>query len=138
MAGLPFHPQPKPAPTSRTKRTAKQYDELRDLVWIADESRSRASGRALTRGSDDPRRGGQVAHLKARGSHPERRFSLSNVCLLSIEEHAWSDARTANAGGRVLLERIGDNANRSLTFIRKDRRGRELWRYSSRRPRRLR
>jgi hypothetical protein len=128
--------QPKPQRGDR-KRSAydREYAKHRDLIWLLDESRSRASGRRLTRGSDDLDRGGVVAHILSRGAHPEIRFDRKNSILLSIREHNDSDPRTANAGGRVLLQMRGRNADRTMTFIRRDRAGRELSRYSSTRTR---
>jgi hypothetical protein len=128
----------KPARGTSTRARATRYRSglktFRDAVWTRDKHCSRASGRHLTRGSSDPQRGGQAAHLGARSSHPDRRFDPDNGILLSIEEHRDSDPRTAGAGGRVLLEIVPIapdtvlNGRNRLLFIRRDSSGRELWR----------
>lgn len=136
MAGLPFHPQPKPLPSVVTRKQRKlekknAEDAFRDEIWRLDGGVSRASGKRLFRVHRDAGRRGQVAHIKPRSAYPELAFKVSNAVLLSDEEHELSDPRTADARGRSLLEIRGTNANRSLTFIRRDVDGRELWRRTS-------
>lgn len=112
------------------RQKAETWKAAQDQVWIRDGRVSRASGTPLVRAHTDARKRGEVAHLKSRGAHPDQKYDLRNLVLLSAEEHAQSDARTA-PGGRVLLTIQGGNANKALTFIRRDTRGREVWRRTS-------
>lgn len=113
-------------------RAAKKdrWEQCQDAVWDRDKGISRASGKPLVRASTDARKRGEVAHLDARSTNPEKKFDLKNLVLLSAEEHGLSDARTA-PGGKVLLEIKGKNASKILTFIRRDINGREVWRHTS-------
>ena len=115
------------------KRTAKHTAEekAKDLVWARDGQKSRASGKPVLRANVDNRKRGEVAHLTARSTNPKAKLLPQNMVLLTAEEHAWSDARTANAGGDVLLEIKGKDARKKLTFIRRNLEGKVLWRRSS-------
>lgn len=126
--------KPLPSVVTRAQRKAEKKsreDDFRDEIWRLDGRKSRASGKPMLHGGTDPTRRGQVAHIKPKGAYPELAFDVKNAILLSDEEHRLSDPRTANAGGKALLEIRGTNANGSLTFIRRDVDGRELWRRSS-------
>lgn len=110
------------------KRNAKQSaeDAWRDAIWLRDGGVSRASGKPVYRAHTDNRKRGECAHLDARSTSPEKKYDERNGVLLTAEEHALSDARTA-PGGKALLEIKGKNANKALTFIRRDTKGRVLW-----------
>lgn len=109
------------------KRAAKQTaeDKFRAAVWERDGGVSRCSGRPVLHAHTDNRKRGEVAHLKARSTAPGQKLDPANACLLTAEEHALSDARTA--GGKVLLEIKGTDARKVLRFIRRDETGRVLW-----------
>jgi hypothetical protein len=125
---------PKGIPTvlaQADKRTAKAKaeDAFKEAVWKRDGGISRASGKPVYHAHTDPRQRGEVAHLSARSTKPEAKWKPENGILLTAEEHKLSDARTA--GGTVLLEIRGTDARKALTFVRRDRNGKVLWKRSS-------
>lgn len=118
---------------ARKARRVDREDAFKDAVWDRDKV-SRASGKPVFRNHIDPEKRGEVAHIKARSTNPTKKYDPNNGVLLTAVEHGWSDPRTANAKGKVLLEIKGTNARKALTFIRRDVRGREIWRYTSTPP----
>lgn len=115
---------------NKAKRVSAE-DAFRDAVWDRDGGISRASGKPVFRAHTDPSKRGEVAHIKARSTAPAEKYNPDNGVLLTAVEHGWSDPRTANAKGKTLLEIRGTNARRTLTFIRRDERGRHLWTHAS-------
>lgn len=118
-----------PAVLARRERRAKKQsaeDKARDQVWARDQAISRASGKPVLRGHVDERRRGEVAHIGARSTNPAKRYAVSNQVLLTAEEHRLSDPRTAGASGKRLLEIVGKDADKMLTFIWYSLDGREL------------
>lgn len=73
-----------------------------------------------------------MAHLPTatRSTNPATKNDPARCVLLTAEEHALSDARTA-PGGKPLLEIRGTDARKAITFIRRNDRGRVLWRRTS-------
>jgi len=129
----PRSAQPKPAPRVVRRRTRRQTrktieDRAKNAVWKRDGHCSRATGQPLMRAHIDPQRRGEVAHIDKRSTNPKQIWRLDRLVLLSAEEHQLSDPRTANAGGKVLLEIKGTNGNKALAFVRRDLRYREVWR----------
>lgn len=114
--------------TRREKAAGKRSaeDTCKDTVWERDGGKSRASGKPVLRAHPDASKRGEVAHLRARSTDPAKKYHPANNVLLTAEEHALSDARTA-PGGKALLEIKGTNANKALTFTRRDTRGRVVW-----------
>lgn len=112
----------------RAKRAVKKSSEERckDAVWDRDGGKSRASGKPVLRAHVDMRKRGEVAHIAAKSTNPAKRYLRANNVLLTAEEHALSDARTA-PGGKALLTIKGRNANKALTFTMRDSRGRVVW-----------
>lgn len=120
------------------KRTAKKTAEerFRDAVWSRDQGKSRASDVPVVPGHVDNRKRGEVAHLPTatRSTNPEKRLDPRFAILLTAEEHALSDPRTA-PGSKVLLEIRGTDARKAITFIRRDAQtGKVLWRRVSTPP----
>lgn len=122
-----------PAVVERRQRKAKadaKEEQTKVKVWDRDGGLSRASGKPVVHASPNPEKRGDVAHIDARSTSPAKKYSVANNVLLTAEEHQLSDARTA-PGGKALLEIRGKNANRKLTFIRRNEKGRVLWRRTS-------
>lgn len=117
-----------PVVAQRQKRaTNKAADEaFRKAVWVRDGGLSRASGVPVVHGHVDNRKRGEVAHLTARSTNPGEKRDPRRGVLLTAEEHALSDARTA-PGGKALLEVKGKDGSKRLRFVRRDERGRVLW-----------
>jgi hypothetical protein len=95
-------------------------------VWKRDQHRSRASALPVTKGADIETERGEVAHLAARSTSPEKRWDPDNCVLLTAEEHRLSDPRTA-PHGKILLAIAGKHANKELRFIRLAPDGSVLW-----------
>lgn len=119
----------------RDKRAAKQTaEEQRNAaVWERDRGVSRASGRPVVHASPVASKRGEVAHLPTatRSTNPATKNDPHRCVLLTAEEHALSDARTSGAKGKALLEIKGTDARKAITFIRRNERGRVLWRRTS-------
>lgn len=112
------------------KRTA---EEKRNAdVWSRDRGVSRASGRPVSHASPVAAKRGEVAHLPraTRSTNPGTKHDAHRCVLLTAEEHALSDPRTV-PGGKPLLEIKGTDARKAITFIRRNERGRVLWRRTS-------
>ena len=109
----------------QTRKTEKQSaeDRCRDAVWKREKNLDRATGKLLTRSDVDPDKRGEVCHLKGRRVKPEWRLDPHHQILLSATNHQLSDAR----GGK-LLQILGTDALKALTFIRRDKTGKVLWR----------
>ena len=119
---------------SRKKAAAKQTAEQKRnaTVWTRDRGVSRASGRPVVHASPVAAKRGEVAHLptSTRSTNPGTKNDPNRCVLLTAEEHALSDARTA-PGGKPLLEIKGTDGRKAITFIRRNERGRVLWRRTS-------
>lgn len=119
----------------RDKRAAKDTAERRrnEAVWERDKGICRATGRPLVKASPVAAKRGEVAHLPSatRSTNPATKNDPAKCVLLSAEIHALSDARTAGAKGLPLVEIIGTDAREAITFIRRNERGRVLWRRTS-------
>jgi hypothetical protein len=112
---------------SRPKtRTAER--KFRELIWLRDQGRSRATGQPLERQSDNWGKQGDVCHLQAKGLHPERKYDTSNAFLMERILHIASDGR-----GHYRLK-ISGNADAELIFVMTDKNGQELWRRTSTPP----
>lgn len=109
----------------QTRKAEKQTaeDRCRDAVWKREKNLDRATGKPLTRGAVNPDERGEVHHLKGRRVKPEWRTDPRHQVLLSATLHQLSEAR----GGK-LLQIVGTDAVKALTFIRRDAKGKELWR----------
>jgi len=130
----PVAPKGSTVVAQRKKRAAKQTAEQQRnaKVWARDRGVSRASGRPVVHASPVAAKRGEVAHLptSTRSTNPATKNDPHRCVLLTAEEHALSDARTA-PGGKALLEIRGRDARKAITFIRRDERGRVLWRRTS-------
>src|SRR5689334_527344 len=85
-------PIPKGLPTplakiEKRKTKAQQEKDFRAAVWDRDRGRSRASGKPLARSGSDYRKVGEVHHVLARSTDPDKRLDPSNGILLSKEDH---------------------------------------------------
>lgn len=121
-------PKGKPGVVLREERRQSREgaaDAFRAEVWRLDEGRDRATGKPVFRCSPDPDRHGEVAHLKGRRVRPEWLTDPKRAILLSRTNHKLHHA--AGRGG-TLLEIIGTDARKPLTFIRRDWDGKVLWR----------
>lgn len=132
MAGLPFHPQPKPLPSALTKDEKKkskaaQERAFRDAVWARDRNTSRASGAPLGHSGTDWERVGEVHHVLARSTNPEERLNPGNGILLSRKEHRLAETACPHDPAHCLLDIEGpvDRGERQ-TFIWRDVNGNEL------------
>jgi hypothetical protein len=112
---------------------AKATTTLNDAVYARDERKSRATGKPLTRRTTNARQKWTPHHLKKRSTHPEEKYDPDNVVSLSLHEHQLAEAICPKAPTLFLLGIEGTNANRShtLTFIRRDENGTEIWRRTS-------
>jgi hypothetical protein len=111
----------------KKKAKATLEREFREGVWTRDKKRSRASKKPLGKSGTDWSKVGEVHHVLARSTHPDRIYDVSNGILLSKEEHALAETMCPNAAGLYLLE-INGPADRGekQTFIWRDVMGKEL------------
>lgn len=124
--------QPKGVPAvveraEKRKTKAQQEKEFRDAVWARDHSRSRASGKPLSRSGTDPRRVGEVHHVLKRSTHPEKRLDPSNGILLSREEHMLAEATCPNDPQHAFLEIVGpEDLSQPQLFVWRDVQGKVI------------
>ncbi len=104
----------------------------RALVWKRDQDKDRATGQELFHEHHDPRFRGEVHHLSGRRVRPEWVTDPNRQVLLSVENHKLA---TGVWGGKLLVLLDSDDptspatdATKPIVFVRKERRGRELWR----------
>lgn len=95
-SALPFSKTAPDADHQADRRILKTGAAFRNAVWYRDGGRDRMTGAPLTKDAEDPRRRGEVAHLQPRGSHPERKYDVTNGILLSASAHFLSDGRGNN------------------------------------------
>jgi hypothetical protein len=111
----------------KKKAKATLEREFREGVWTRDKKRSRASRKPLGHSGTDWSKVGEVHHVLARSTHPDRIYDVSNGILLSKEEHALAEAMCPNAAGKYLLEINGpEDRGEKQTFIWRDVHGKEL------------
>lgn len=132
-----FNPQPKSLPTPLRKAAQQQTKAAADRafragVWTRDQGRSRASGKPLSKSGTNWRTVGEVHHVFARSTDPDKRLDVSNGILLSKEEHALAETNCPNDPAHCLLD-IEGPTDRALpqTFIWRDIHGKELRRRTS-------
>jgi hypothetical protein len=119
---------PRPLVKQEKKKTKAALDlAFRKAVWARDKSRSRASKKPLVKATTDWSKLGEVHHVLARSTHPDRIYDVSNGILLSKEEHALAETMCPNAAGKYLLEINGpEDRGEKQTFIWRDVHGKEL------------
>lgn len=124
--------EPKPSRALRHETTKRKKDrreqEVRDAVWFRDGGKSRATSKPLSRTAVDRDRKWDPHHLEKQSTHPEREFDVSNIVSLSRQEHDLAETVCPKNPKYFLLDILGMDASRALTFIRRDAEGRELWR----------
>jgi hypothetical protein len=112
----------------QAKKQIREDEEeaFRKEVWRLHANLDRATGQYLKKQAIDPEQRGEVAHLKGRRVRPEWKTDPQRAILLSAFHHALS--HRVGLTGRKLLEFIGTDSRKPITFIRRDLYGTELWR----------
>lgn len=119
---------PAPLVKAEKAKTKKQAEaEFRAAVWTRDEGKSRASKKPLSKSGTDWKRVGEVHHVLARSTDPDKRLDPSNGILLSKLEHSLAEAHCPNDPKHCLLDIQGpvDRA-KPQTFIWRDIHGKQL------------
>lgn len=109
------------------KTKAQMHKDFRAAVWQRDQAHSRASGRPLKKSGTSYKDVGEVHHVLARSTNPDRVFDVENGILLSKEEHALADTACPNAPDQYLLGIDGpEDRGKPQTFIWRDIHGKQL------------
>ena len=111
LADRPRMACPKPSPRVLAKPLEKKSKEakhkaFRRAVWIRDHGKSRASGKPLAHSGVDYSAVGEVHHVLARSTHPDKVFEVAIGILLSKSEHQLAETRCPHAA-HMLLEIVG-------------------------------
>lgn len=110
------------------RKTKKQLEaEFRAAVWARDEGKSRASGRPLKKSAVSAKDVGEVHHVLARSTDPDKRLDVSNGILLSREEHMLAETACPANPMRCLLNIDGPlDRGKPQRFVWLDVNGKEL------------
>jgi len=117
---------------AKKKLKSEQEAEFRAAVWRRDRNRSRASGKPLAKSGSDWDRVGEVHHVLARSTDPDKRLDPSNGILLSKSEHRLAETVCPNAPDHCLLDIVGpEDRSKPQLFLWRDVHGVETKRRQS-------
>jgi hypothetical protein len=123
---------PKPMPTvvrkqERIKAKAANEADFRKSVWVRDQGKSRASGKPLGKSGSNWEKVGEVHHVLARSTNPDKIYDVSNGLLLSKQEHALAETMCPGEPSKSLLNIEGPtDRGKPQTFVWLDVNGKEL------------
>jgi hypothetical protein len=111
----------------KKKSKERQHAEFRAAVWARDKSRSRFSRKPLGKSGTDYDKVGEVHHVLARSTHPDKVYDVSNGILLSKSEHALAETRCPQMPEFALLSIEGPaDRGEPQTFTLRDLTGKIL------------
>ncbi len=121
-------PEPRVIAKAEKKQTKDKAEAaFRLAVWERDRGQSRASGKPLGRSGTASDRIGEVHHVLARSTDPDKRLDVSNGILLSRAEHQLAETACAGDPSKCYLDINGPvDRGKPQVFIWRDSSGKEL------------